>query len=328
MRTMTDKTKKIIDFVEPADEYEAVPLIFPEDFDTPPDLDERILREMAELSKELDEIEKKRKERKAHATRFILRVSATAAILALIVMVTPLRNYMVSASNDVKSWIQEMSSESNNKISDIQSHENNDTEGYIYTIKDTDFKGGIAHGDTLYIIPSGDRDSIPITHKVASVTNTGDKWGRDYFHVSVTDSNRIVISVDKRVQKHAHLYVEIYYEDGSVYEHAWDLITSRPMVRFNPVKDKRFVGDVFEPKYYVVVMDEDENVKTANYIKGTNRIKWYTEDDRYTDDPRLSIDEKGIITCLASTYKYTAVKADMGYGNVAVLQLWIFDKKD
>ncbi len=57
---MTDKFNKNIKSTKPInaesefDELEIVPLILPDDFNTPPDLDERILREMSELREKLD----------------------------------------------------------------------------------------------------------------------------------------------------------------------------------------------------------------------------------------------------------------------------------
>ena len=110
---MNNKDKHTLDLTAELEEHRVVPLILPDDFDTPRDLDERIIREMAQLSRELDEKNKQREERKAHAKRFLIRVAATAAVLATIVFVTPLRNYVVSASDDVKSWIKDISSENN-----------------------------------------------------------------------------------------------------------------------------------------------------------------------------------------------------------------------
>ena len=43
-----------------SDENKCVPLIFPKDFDTPPDLDKRILKEMADLKKALDKADRKK----------------------------------------------------------------------------------------------------------------------------------------------------------------------------------------------------------------------------------------------------------------------------
>ncbi len=323
---MTDKFNKNIKSTKPInaesefDELEIVPLILPDDFNTPPDLDERILREMSELREKLDRKNREQEERRAHAMRFLIRVTATAAALALFVMITPLRNYMVSASDDVKSWIKDISSESNKKITEMQSDENNDVsfENY-YIVSDKDFKGGIAHGDTLCVIPdNGEKDSLRIVKKIRSVTNTGDEPGRDYFHVSITDSNRIIISVTNRVQKHAHLLVEIVYEDGSTYRNEWDLITSRPLVRFNPNYVKCCVGESFDPKYYVVVLDEHEKVKTVNYLKGTDRITWST-----TDESKATVDEKGRFTCIDKGF--TILCADTGFGNVGKLRIKITD---
>ena len=46
-----------------SDENKCVPLIFPKDFDTPPDLDKRILKEMADLKKALDKADRKKDDR-------------------------------------------------------------------------------------------------------------------------------------------------------------------------------------------------------------------------------------------------------------------------
>ena len=320
---MTDKAKKSIDSEFEFDDLEIVPLILPDDFDTPRDLDERIIREMAELSKELDEKNKQHAERKAHTIRFFIRTVATAAVLALIVFAFPLRNYVVSASDDVKSWINDISSEKNTKMQNTKSEYNSDkTFENLYIVSDKDFKGGIAHGDTLCIIPNnGEKDSVPIIDKYRLVTNTGEEKGRDYFHVSITDSNRIIISVTNKVQRHAHLEVRITYEDGSVYENEWDLITSRPLIRFNPHYIKGYVGESFVPKYYVVVLDEHDNLKTVNYLKGTNRILWST-----TDETIATVDEKGTITGLSSGY--ATIHADIGYGNVGILSIKIAEKNN
>ena len=303
-------------------EFKGIPLILPDDFNTPRDLDERIILEMSKLGEELDEKNKKREERKAHAMRFVIRFTAAAAILAMFVMITPLRNYVVSASNDVKSWIKDISSENNRKIEDSMSKENNDNrfENY-YIISDKDFKGGIAYGDTLCIVPNGgEKDSVPIIEKSRLVTNTGDEQGRDYFHVWISDSNRIWISVERRVQRHAHLKVEISYEDGTWYSREWDLITNLPEVRFSSVTpngaayEKAYVGEVFEPNYYVVVCDEHNNVRNVNYLKGTSRIKWST-----TDESIATVDGNGVITCISPGY--TIIKADTGLGNVNILNV-------
>ena len=302
--------------IDSIDSFDAVPLILPDDFSTPPDLDERILREMSELRKELDKKESQRKERTAHAMRFLIRVTATAAALALFVMITPLRNYMVSASDDVKSWIKDISSENSQKIKETPSNENNDGSfDNYYIVSDKDFKGGIAHGDTVCIIPdNGEKDYLRIVKKIRSVTNTGEEQGRDYFHVSITDSNRIIVSVTNRVQKHAHLLVEIVYEDGSTYRNEWDLITSRPLVRFNPNSVSCGVGEIIVPKYYVVVLDEHEKVRTANYLKGTDRITWST-----TDESVATVDEKGTVTGVGEGF--AILQADTGFGNVGKLRI-------
>lgn len=333
---MSNKDKNTLDLNAELEERRIVPLMLPDDFDTPRDLDERIIREMAQLSRELDEKNRQREERKAHAKHFLIRVAATAAVLATIVFVTPLRNYAVSASDDVKSWIKDISSESNNKIHDSQSVKNNDNsfENY-YIINDKDFKGGIAHGDTLCIIPNrGEKDSVPIVNKHRLITNTWGEPGRDYFKVWITDSNRIWISVDKRVQKHAHVEVTISYEDGSEYFNEWDLITSLPYVRFSSHTssgvsyEKGYVGQSFIPKYYVVVLDmkTDENgdqkevVKTVNYLKGSNRIKWSS-----TDDSIASVDNNGAIT--GHKAGYIMINADTGLGNVTPINIQIAEKK-
>lgn len=322
---MNNDVNKPIELEETEMKREAVPLILPDDFDLPPELEERILKEMAELNKELDEKEKKRTKRKGNILKIFTSVASVAAVVALFLVFRPLHNHSVNPKEDIKDLV-ESSSDSNQTIENIDSNES--VSGYFYTISDTDFKGGIAHGDKLYIIPSGNKDGIPIKKKVASVTNTGREWGRDYFHVSITDSNRIVISVDNYVIRHAHLYVEIYYEDGSVYENEWDLITGDPRVRFNPPKIKKYVGDVFVPQYYVVVVDENENVKTVNYMKDTDRIIWYTDDSRYVDDPKISIDENGTITCLGTTYGYTTLVAKVQDGGYGILSLKIAEKPE
>ena len=327
--------KKDRDWIDPEmewDEREIVPLILPDDFDTPRDLDERIIREMAQLSKELDEKNKQREERKKHALRFISRVAATAAVLAVIVMVTPLRNYVVSASDDVKSWIKDISSESNQNIQDSKSEKNNDQtfENY-FIVSDKDFKGGIAHGDTLCIIPNGgEKDSVPIVEKQRNVINNS--WGepgRDYFHVWISDSNRIWISVDKRVQRHAHVEVSISYEDGSEYYNEWDLVTSSPFVRFSSITasglayERGYIGEDFIPKYYVVVIDQNEDgeevVRNVNYLKGTDRIKWTS-----TDESVATVDQSGVITGLAPGL--IMIKADTGLGNITPINIRILEK--
>ena len=330
---MNNNAKKPIDLENEFEKREIVPLILPDDFDTPRDLDERIIREMSQLSRVLNEKNKQREERKAHAVRFIMRVVATAAALAIIVMVTPLRNYVVSASDDVKSWIKDISSENNRKIQDAQSKENNDFlfDNY-YVINDKDFKGGIAHGDTLCIIPNGgEKDSVRIVEKHRLVTNTWGEQGRNYFKVWITDSNRIWISVDKRVQKHARVQVSITYEDGTEYHNQWDLITSLPYVRFSSVTpsgiayEKGYVGEKFTPKYYVVVLDKKEDgkdeVRTVNYLKGSKRIIWSS-----TDDSIASVDENGTIT----GYKpgFIMIKADTGLGNITPLNIKIAEKSN
>ena len=329
--------KKDRDWIDPEmewDEREIVPLILPDDFDTPRDLDERIIREMAQLSKELDEKNKQREERKKHALRFISRVASTAAVLAVIVMVTPLRNYVVSASDDVKSWIKDISSESNQNIQDSKSEKNNDQtfENY-FIVSDKDFKGGIAHGDTLCIIPNGgEKDSVPIVEKQRNVINNS--WGepgRDYFDVWITDSNRIWISVKRRVQKHAKLKVRIVYEDGTEYNREWNLVTSSPFVRFSSVTpsgnayEKGYVGETFTPNYYIVVLDmkEDgkEEVRTVNYLRGSNRIKWFS-----TDESIATVDSNGCIT--GHRPGFTMIKADPGLGNITPLNIKIANRKD
>ena len=287
---MNNDVNKPIELEETEMKREAVPLILPDDFDLPPELEERILKEMAELNKELDEKEKKRTKRKGNILKIFTSVASVAAVVALFLVFRPLHNHSVNPKEDIKDLV-ESSSDSNQTIENIDSNES--VSGYFYTISDTDFKGGIAHGDKLYIIPSGNKDGIQIKTKVASVTNTGREWGRDYFHVSITDSNRIVISVDNYVIRHAHLYVEIYYEDGSVYENEWDLI-----------------------------------VKTVNYMKDTDRIIWYTDDSRYVDDPKISIDENGTITCLGTTYGYTTLVAKVQDGGYGILSLKIAEKPE
>ncbi len=304
-----------------ADDCEAIPLILPEDFDLPSELEQRILKEMADLNKELDEEEKKKPKHRSRSLKLFTRVAAAAAVVALIAVLLPWHNRTAKKNDDSKVPILNDSSDVNS-FDEIDSYDN-----HFYIISDTDFKGGIANGDTLCIVPSGNRDSVPIKKKIVSVTNRKKgRRGRDYFHASVTDSNRIILSVDSNTRRHAHLYVWIYYEDGSVYENEWDLITSAPRVRFNPPEVKKFVGDVFEPKYYLVVLDEDENVKTVNYLKGSGRISWYTNDNRYVDQPRFSIDENGTITCLEKTYGFTTVVADVEGGYPAVLKLKISSK--
>lgn len=335
---MNNNTSKTIDLTEEFDERSVVPLILPDDFDTPRDLDERIIREMSKLSKELDEKNRQKKDRKAHAIRFLIRVAATAAVLAFIVFVTPLRSYVVSASDNVKSWIKIISSENNRKVNDAQSVNNNDifSENY-YILNDQDFKGGIAHGDTLCIIPDGgEKDSVPIVEKSRLITNVS--WGdpgRDYFKVWITDSNRIMISVEKRVQKHAHVEVRICYEDGSEYHNEWDLITSRPYVRFSShtssgkAYEKGYIGESFTPKYYVVVLDmkEDEDgnykevVRTVNYLKGSSRIKWSS-----TDESIATVDENGLIT--GHKAGFVMIKADTGLSNITPINIRIAEKKN
>ena len=329
---MNNNEKNIVDLSDEFEEHRVIPFMLPDDFDTPRDLDERIIREMAELSREIDETKKMIENRKAHAMRFLIRAVATAAVLAIIVFVTPLRNHVVSASEDVKNWIKDISDESNQNIKDSPSSKNSDStfENY-YIVDDKDFKGGIAHGDTLCIIPNGgEKDSVPIIDKHRLVTNTS--WGepgRDYFHVWISDSNRIWISVDKRVQRHAHVEVSISYEDGSEYYNEWDLITSSPFVRFSSITasglayERGYIGEDFIPKYYVVVIDQNEDgeevVRNVNYLKGTDRIKWTS-----TDESVATVDQSGVITGLAPGL--IMIKADTGLGNITPINIRILEK--
>ena len=126
----------------------------------------------------------------------------------------------------------------------------------------------------------------------------------------------------------------ISYEDGSEYFNEWDLITSLPYVRFSSHTssgtsyEKGYVGEAFTPKYYVVVLDmkEDEKgelkeeVKTVNYLKGSNRIKWSS-----TDESIATVDEKGVIT--GQNAGYTMINADTGLGNVTPINIQIAKKK-
>ena len=92
--------------------------------------------------------------------------------------------------------------------------------------------------------------------------------------------------------------------------------------------EKGYVGEAFTPKYYVVVLDmkEDEKgelkeeVKTVNYLKGSNRIKWSS-----TDESIATVDEKGVIT--GQNAGYTMINADTGLGNVTPINIQIAKKK-